>query len=352
MSEATKSSNKQNVIDNLKSKLLNDVFGQDEAVNKVTDKLLIYYNGLGDEGKPIGSFIFTGPTGVGKTELAKSLAKNLDMNLIRFDMSEYTSEHSLSTLIGGAAGLVGYDSGGLLTNAVLKNPKSILLFDEIEKADKKVLNIFLQILDYGILTSTKGAKVSFRESIIIFTSNVGAISSKKRTIGFSSEIYFEKDSLISEYLSPELRARINTHIDFNPLDNEMSKLIAKKYLNDIVLKLRKKNISIEFSEEIVDYISELSKDGLGARNIHNLIESNIKVLISQKLMNRELKEFDEVFIGLVQNYFMLVIKERKMNYTDYEFLTADEAYDFARSNIGTIVTRSQSGIGFVIKNLS
>ena len=171
MSEATKSNNKQNVIDNLKSKLLNDVFGQDEAVNKVTDKLLIYYNGLGDEGKPIGSFIFTGPTGVGKTELAKSLAKNLDMNLIRFDMSEYTSEHSLSTLIGGAAGLVGYDSGGLLTNAVLKNPKSILLFDEIEKADKKVLNIFLQILDYGILTSTKGAKVSFRESIIIFTSN-------------------------------------------------------------------------------------------------------------------------------------------------------------------------------------
>ncbi len=349
MSVANRTNIQFKSIDNLKYKLSNDVFGQDEAISKVVDKVLIHYTGLGDENKPIGSFIFTGPTGVGKTELAKSLAKHLNMHLIRFDMSEYTSENSINTFIGGSAGLVGYENGGLLTNAVLENPKCVLLFDEIEKANQKVLNIFLQMLDYATLTSTKGKKVSFKQAIIIFTSNIGAVSIEKRTVGFGSSTYLEKESTLKEHLSPELRARINSHIDFNPINEEMSKLIVTKYLNEIVSKLSKMDIYLSFSKKVVEHITQLSKDGLGARNIHNIIETNIKLMISQKLISSEIVQFNKVFIDISDEQFV-IIQEKIPKSNDYHFLTAQEAYTFAKVNIGAVVTRSPSGVGFIIKD--
>lgn len=342
-------------VQQLSNELSTEIFGQDEAIRKIVDTIKIHYCGLGDDSKPIGSFLFTGPTGVGKTELAISLAKSLDMNFKRFDMSEYHSEHSVANFIGGAAGYVGYENGGILTNEVMDNPFSVLLFDEIEKADPKVMNIFLQILDYAKLTSTKGCDVSFENTIVIFTSNLGSKSVTKRTAGFSSSEYLVVENDVNDFLSPEFRARINSHIEFNLLNDSVSKLIAKKYLNKLKSKIEDNNINFEYSKNVVDAIATMSKDGLGARNIQNIISDNIKAKVSSIMLDGTLNSKQTIHLDYKENMFSFEaisksfqnIKSSQQNL--FDFATAQEAQEYAKANIGTSITRSSSGKGYIIK---
>jgi ATP-dependent Clp protease ATP-binding subunit ClpA len=346
-------SKSNNKIISLNQNLKSEIFGQDLIIDALTNALSIHYAGLGDETKPIGSFLFTGPTGVGKTELAKSLAKHLEMNFVRFDMSEYMSERSADTLFGGAAGLVGYENGGLLTNAIMDEPYSVLLLDEIEKADPKVLNIFLQVLDYGILTSTKGDKVSFHNCIIICTSNLGAVATTKRTMGFNSTIYEEKQSSVEGFLAPELRARINMQLEFNSLTDEMMQMIANKYLSKIALKMKKSQISLQWDDAVLEYIASLSKEGLGSRGIQNIINAKITQVAAQMILSANVSK---IILKIEESAIVIEKFENKQEYKNQDlchnndyFPTAEEAYAYARAHIGTTIIRANDGVGFTIK---
>lgn len=346
-------------IKSLESNLKSKIFGQDDAITTIINYITISAAGLNNKEKPIGSFLFTGPTGVGKTELAKQLSNELNIPFKRFDMSEFSTERSADNLIGGAAGLVGYEEGGLLTNAILENQQCILLFDEIEKADITVLNKFLQIMDYGKLTSSKGEEVYFNNTIVIFTSNLGAIKMEKRTAGFSSITYKETQNSFDEYLSPEFIGRINQIVEFNPLNINISKIIIKKYFNQIEKLLINKSISIEVTDTLIRKIIEISDEKLGARNLENILNQNIKLVISQELLSGKLHDFSKIAFDWdeqVNNYKYSIKKEEILINTPslhsnstYSFANAEDALIYAKENIGKIITRSPNGKGYIVK---
>lgn len=274
----------------LSSDIKKKVFGQDEAIDKVTEAIMLSRAGLGDPDKPIASYLFVGPTGVGKTEIAKQLAENLNIELIRFDMSEYMEEHSVAKLIGAPAGYVGYEDGGLLVEKVRNNPHCVLLFDEIEKAHPKVYNAFLQVLDYGTLTDSQGRKADFRNAVIIFTSNCGAHSATKKSIGFTEDVSVKTNtSAISESVnntfSPEFRNRLSGIITFNALSHEMAEKIVDKYLNELSVLLKEKNCSFRITEEARNYIiKEGITDVYGARELIRVIAKKVKPLFVTELL--------------------------------------------------------------------
>lgn len=274
----------------LSSDIKKKVFGQDEAIDKVTEAIMLSRAGLGDPDKPIASYLFVGPTGVGKTEIAKQLAENLNIELIRFDMSEYMEEHSVAKLIGAPAGYVGYEDGGLLVEKVRNNPHCVLLFDEIEKAHPKVYNAFLQVLDYGTLTDSQGRKADFRNAVIIFTSNCGAHSATKKSIGFTEDVSVKTNtSAISESVnntfSPEFRNRLSGIITFNALSHEMAEKIVDKYLNELSVLLKEKNCSFKITEEARNYIiKEGITDVYGARELIRVIAKKVKPLFVTELL--------------------------------------------------------------------
>lgn len=274
----------------LSSDIKKKVFGQDEAIDKVTEAIMLSRAGLGDTDKPIASYLFVGPTGVGKTEIAKQLAENLNIELIRFDMSEYMEEHSVAKLIGAPAGYVGYEDGGLLVEKVRNNPHCVLLFDEIEKAHPKVYNAFLQVLDYGTLTDSQGRKADFRNAVIIFTSNCGAHSATKKSIGFTEDVSVKTNtSAISESVnntfSPEFRNRLSGIITFNALSHEMAEKIVDKYLNELSVLLKEKNCSFKITEEARNYIiKEGITDVYGARELIRVIAKKVKPLFVTELL--------------------------------------------------------------------
>lgn len=346
--------NSQKTIKNLEANLKKTIFGQDVAIERLVDYITISYAGLNDKEKPIGSFLFTGPTGVGKTELAKELAKQLGMHFERFDMSEYATERSSDNLIGGAAGLVGHENGGLLTNAIIKNPNSVVLFDEIEKADKQVLNKLLQVMDYGLLTSSKGEKAYFQDTIIIFTSNLGAIKTTKRTVGFGSSTYVETQNDMDEFLSPEFKGRINQVIEFNPIDDEISKLIIKKSFNKINKILKDKKITVEPTQNLIDRLVEKRDARFGARNLDNIITQSIKTIVAKELIANNITTFSKILFDWNEekDHYFYTIKDKESNtnqkasnyYDDYK-----EACKYAKANPGVVLTRSPCGNGFIIK---
>lgn len=270
----------------LNEELQQRVKGQDDAVKLVSDAVLRGRAGINDPNKPIGSFLFLGPTGVGKTELAKALAFSLfdsEKSMIRFDMSEFMEKHSVSKLIGAPPGYIGYDQAGALTEAVRRNPYSVLLFDEIEKAHSDVLNLFLQILDEGSLKDSQGHNVNFKNTIIIMTSNIG------------SQLILEdkKDKVMSEllvYLKPELVNRIDEVIIFNPLDEDVVKDIANKLLNDLSIRLKNEDYLVRFDAKIASIISSRAfSNEFGARPLKRWIQNNIEnklaeLIIANKLM--------------------------------------------------------------------
>ena len=360
----TSSHNKlKNITINLKS----SIFGQDHAIDLIIDILKINSVGLGNRNKPIGSFLFTGPTGVGKTELAIQLAKNLEMDFKRFDMSEYSEKHSIKNFIGGDAGLVGYENGGLLVNYMIDNPYSILLFDEIEKADSKVLDIFLQILDYGILTSTKGEIVDFSNTIIIFTSNLSNNHTKlKKTMGFISNYVLEEDDSennVNIYLRPEFRGRIDHIISFNELSQNMIKLIIDKNITELENKLSSYNINIQLSTILKDHIiSIFLHNNLGARSIEKFFRDNINILISNEIINNIIKNCSLLTICMIEETKVIYIKNITKKNEKLEsdsisfelnnnqwFNNAIEAQEFAKNNPMISITRSPCGNGYIVK---
>ena len=298
----------RNKILGLSDKLHERVIGQDEAVNKVSDAIIRARSGLKDINKPIGSFIFLGPTGVGKTELAKSLAEAMfdsEKNMIRIDMSEYMEKYSVSRLIGAAPGYVGYEEGGQLTEAVRSNPYSVILFDEIEKAHPDVFNILLQVLDDGRLTDSQGRTVNFKNTIIIMTSNIGSsylIDGLKEDGTIDEENRKLVDSSLSASFKPEFLNRIDDIVMFKPLTSDQIYKIIDLQIEDISKRLEDRDITIELSKPAHEYILEKSYDvEYGARPIKRFLQANIETNLGRKIIEGNIMEGDHVIIDLDKN---------------------------------------------------
>lgn len=281
----------------LKNTLEQRVVGQDEALTLVSDAILRSKAQIQDENRPIGSFLFLGPTGVGKTEVAKALAEQLfdsEDHIIRIDMSEYMEKHAVSRLIGAPPGYVGYDEGGQLTEAVRRNPYSIVLFDEVEKAHPDVFNVLLQILDDGRITDAKGVTVDFKNTILIMTSNLG---SQYAFDPDKSEMKTNYMNEVKRYFKPEFVNRIDEIVVFNALDNEMLAKVARKFMNELRIRLEKKDIHLDVSKKVYDMIVEQGVDPVfGARPMRRYIQRNIETLIAKQMIGQGFNSDDVIYL--------------------------------------------------------
>ncbi len=338
-------------LKNLSNNLNDRIFGQDYVIESVVDLLNINMAGLGDGNKPIGSFLFTGPTGVGKTELAKELAKLLDIHFERFDMSEYADEYSARNLTGAQMGLVGHEDGGLLTNAISEHPHCVLLLDEIEKADKAVYNTFLQVLDYGTLKDTKGNKVDFTNTIIIMTSNLGA--NEVRGIGFGNT-KLHKESAVVDFLTPEFRNRLDMMVEFNTLSEDMIMQVTDKFIGDFADKLHEKSVDMTVSEDAKLLLNHMGfESAMGARSVSRAIDREFKRVVSKEMLFGELQYGGSVLIDIDEDGFTYEYKEVVKKHPtsvsgSYDFETAEEAHAYAKEHFGVWVRKSASGIGYSI----
>ena len=289
--EQSITSNDKKNLKNIETNLKRVIFGQDKAVETLSNAIKLSRVGLRDENKTIGSFLFTGPTGVGKTEISKQLSEILGIELIRFDMSEYMERHTVSRLIGAPPGYVGFDQGGLLTEAIVKSPHCVLLLDEIEKAHPDIFNILLQVMDAGVLTDNNGRKSDFRNVILIMTTNIGAELLSKRNIGFSKTTN-ESDAMnsLNKLFSPEFRNRLDETIQFNYLDKNVILSIVDKFLTKLQAQLDKKNVEINVSSKVINWIADNGYDKeMGARPMERFISQNIKKPLVDKLLFGSLK---------------------------------------------------------------
>jgi ATP-dependent Clp protease ATP-binding subunit ClpA len=292
----TITSDDMEVLQSLEKDLKARVFGQDEAIEKLVKTIKLSRAGLKSDDKPIGGFLFTGPTGVGKTEIAKELAKEMGINFVRFDMSEYMEKHSVSKLIGSPAGYVGFEEGGQLTEIIKRHPHSVLLLDEIEKAHIDVLNILLQILDNAQLTDNVGAKIDFKNVIIILTSNI--TSNEAPVMGFEQELS-QKDTAVKKFLSPEFRNRLDDIIYFKTLDTDVVVHIVNKFIVELEAKLIDKEIKISLDKRAKEFLAKKGYDKhLGARPLSRVIDKEIKEVITDEILFGELKNGGEVKITL------------------------------------------------------
>ena len=278
---------------NIKQKL----YGQDEVVEKVLERVYISFAGIGNSLKPMASFLFLGPTGTGKTELAKLLSENLGMGLLRYDMSEYQEKHTVSTLIGAPPGYVGFEdgnlSGGKLISDLSKNPFSIVLFDEVEKAHPDVSNIFLQLLDEGHITSSSGKTVDCKNTIIIMTSNLGAVDNDRHNIGFSTSLEKsgEEDRAMKDFFKPELRNRIDVVCKFNKLDSLAIKKVVVKFIDQLRTSLQERNIRLAITESAMDHLAEKGYDNkMGARPLGRKIDELLRVPLSKKILFNDIRD--------------------------------------------------------------
>jgi len=276
-------------LKDLRKNLKMVIYGQDNAVDKVSDAILLSRSGLGHEHKPMASFLFAGPTGVGKTELARQLAFNLDGHLERIDMSEYMEKHSVSKLIGAPPGYVGFGEGGVLTDAVKKHPHCVLLLDEIEKAHPDVYNILLQVMDHGSLTDSQGRVTDFRNAIIILTTNAGAKEMDSGAIGlgggFIKEATHKRDSALKNFFTPEFRNRLDGIIHFNKLGTDYIVQVVDKFLMELEGKLAAKNVSIDVDEDAKEWMAKTGYDPkMGARPIARLVDQEIKKPLSHEIL--------------------------------------------------------------------
>ncbi|GIW37080.1 MAG: ATP-dependent Clp protease ATP-binding subunit ClpA [Meiothermus sp.] len=279
------------VLANLEQELKGAVFGQDRAVEEVASAIKLSRAGLRDPQKPMGSYLFAGPTGVGKTELARQLAASLGVPLLRFDMSEYMEKHSVSRLIGAPPGYVGFDQGGLLTDAVLQNPHCVLLLDEIEKAHPDLYAILLQVMDYGKLTDHNGKTVDFRSTILIMTTNAGAAEASERRVGFLGGTKAEaSDEALKRMFTPEFRNRLDAIVHFDPLSPAIMQQIVDKFLRQLASQLKERKVALETSPEAVAWLAEKGYDPLmGARPLARLIQEKIKKPLADLLLFGPLK---------------------------------------------------------------
>ena len=296
------------LLKSLKKRLQSRIFGQNEAIESLYTSLLKNKAGLGSANKPIGVFLFTGASGVGKSELAKELALNLNINFLRFDMSEYAESHTISRLIGAPAGYVGFEQGGLLVESIRKTPHCVLLLDEIEKAHESIYNLLLQVFDNATLTDNSGNKADFRNVIIIMTSNI--TTKNLPALGFGMDKNSSNDRSIKDLFSPELKNRIDCICHFNHLDNACLKLIIKKQINDLNSQL--KNAEVCLNASVYDYLLSLDFDkSLGAREIARLIDTHIKTKLSELLLFGNLKNNAKIQISCKNNKLEFNAKIRK-----------------------------------------
>jgi ATP-dependent Clp protease ATP-binding subunit ClpA len=296
----TVSSDDKNALKNLDRDLKNVVFGQEKAIEALSAAIKMARSGLGNPQKPIGSFLFSGPTGVGKTEVARQLAFIMGVELIRFDMSEYMERHAVSRLIGAPPGYVGFEQGGQLTEAINKHPYAILLLDEIEKAHPDIFNILLQVMDHGTLTDNNGRKADFRNVVVIMTTNAGAESLSKPSLGFtSSKQTGDEMADIKRLFSPEFRNRLDATIPFKMLNEEIILRVVDKFLLQLEQQLNEKKVDIHFTEPLRQYLAKQGFDPLmGARPMARLIQDTIRKALADELLFGKLSDGGEVTVDI------------------------------------------------------
>jgi len=294
------SSSDKDALSKLHKRLKMTVFGQDSAIDALTDAIHLNRSGLSDEAKPVGSFLFAGPTGVGKTEVTQQLAKALGVELLRFDMSEYMEKHTVSRLIGAPPGYVGYEQAGLLTDAVVKHPYSVVLLDEIEKAHSDVYNILLQVMDHATLTDSNGRKVDFRNVILVMTTNAGVRETVKQSIGFKEQ----KEDLkameeINQIFTPEFRNRLDNIIWFNHLDPQVITQVVDKFIVQLQVQLDKKQVSLEVDNDAKVWLAENGYDkAMGARPMGRLIQDKLKKPLANEILFGKLQDGGSVLVKL------------------------------------------------------
>lgn len=284
--EKTVSSSDKVSLEKLEENLKRVIFGQDQAISSLAASIKLSRAGLGLVEKPVGSFLFSGPTGVGKTEVSKQLALIMGIEFIRFDMSEYMERHTVSRLIGAPPGYVGYDQGGLLTESVTKHPHSVILLDEMEKAHPEVFNILLQVMDHGTLTDNNGRKADFRNVVLVMTTNAGAHDMSRASMGFNAQDHTSDGvEIIKKTFSPEFRNRLDAMISFNPLSIEVIKTVVDKFLVELQAQLDEKKVQLEVSEKARDWIADKGYDKtMGARPMQRLIQENIKKPLAEEIL--------------------------------------------------------------------
>jgi ATP-dependent Clp protease ATP-binding subunit ClpA len=296
---------------NLETELKSVIYGQDEAVSGVTSAVKISRAGIGSPLKPVGSFLFCGPTGCGKTELARQLADKMGIQFIRFDMSEYSEKHTVSKLIGSPPGYVGFEQSGLLTEALLRTPHCVLLLDEIEKAHSDIYNILLQIFDYGTLTDNNGRKADFRNAIVIMTSNVGARQLDAPVIGFGDEVRPETSTRkeVEKYFSPEFRNRLDGIIFFNRLSRELMRRIVRKFIVRLQESLLERGVKITLTEKAIDWFAEKGFDPkMGARPLERLIRSSLQEKLADEILFGKLEQGGGVRVDITRGEISLSVR--------------------------------------------
>ena len=296
-------------LKNLEEELRLGVFGQDDAVDSLSTSIKLSRSGLAAEDKPMGSFLFAGPTGVGKTEICKQLARIMGVKLLRFDMSEYMERHSISKLIGSPPGYVGYDEGGLLTEAVNSSPYAVLLLDEIEKAHPDIFNLLLQVMDHGMLTDANGRAVDFRNVILVMTSNVGAHSVQRASIGFNEQDHSQDyEGELKKTFTPEFRNRLSEIIYFNSLSEEVVVFVVNKFLFELEDTLESQNVSLAISDAARQWFATNGYDAqMGARPMARLIEKEIRKPLADELLFGRLINGGAVKVGVKKDKIALAI---------------------------------------------
>jgi ATP-dependent Clp protease ATP-binding subunit ClpA len=304
------SSDDRSVLKNLEADLKKVVYGQDEAITEVAKAVKRARAGLGRPHAPIGSFLFAGPTGVGKTEVAKKLAETLGVHFERFDMSEYMEKHNVARLIGAPPGYVGYEEGGQLTEAIRKHPYTVLLLDEVEKAHPDVMNILLQVMDNATLTDNDGIKTDFRNVIIIMTSNLGVKSAPQ--VGFHKDDTHKAESAIGDFFAPEFRNRLDAIVHFKPLSEEVMVHIVEKFLGELEAQLADKEIKIEATEEAKRYFAEKGFDpALGARVMNRVIQDEVKTPLTDEVLFGELQDGGIVKLSMKDDKLVIAYESAK-----------------------------------------
>ncbi|HCC72551.1 MAG TPA: ATP-dependent Clp protease ATP-binding subunit ClpA, partial [Methylophilaceae bacterium] len=307
------SNDDKHALKNLERDLKAVIFGQDKAIENLASAIKMTRSGLGIPNKPIGNFLFSGPTGVGKTEVARQLAYILGIELIRFDMSEYMERHTVSRLIGAPPGYVGFDQGGLMTEAVHKQPYCVLLLDEIEKAHPDIFNILLQVMDHGSLTDSNGRKTDFRNVTLIMTTNAGAESLSKTSMGFTqSKKIGDEQTEIKRLFTPEFRNRLDATVSFAPLSHEVILKVVDKFLMQLEDQLHEKKVDATFTDSLKSYLAKNGFDpSMGARPMSRLIQDIIRKALADELLFGKLTNGGNVTIDIDSNDKLKLIFEEE-----------------------------------------
>jgi ATP-dependent Clp protease ATP-binding subunit ClpA len=315
-------------LGNLMGNLQSEVYGQETALEEVVDKILVARAGLKSENKPIGSFVFMGPTGCGKTETAKALAKHLGTKLLRFDMSEYQEKHSISKLIGSPPGYVGFEeNAGLLITQIQECPNAVLLFDEVEKSHPDVSTILLQMMDNGFITGSNGKKADCRNIVLILTTNAGAQASEKNQIGFGSQEREYEDKELKKFFAPEFRNRLDGIITFAKLSKETMIKIVGKFMVELKDQIRDKGIKIKLKDDAIDLLIKKGFDSkMGARPLQRVIDKEIKRPLAKLMLFGDLKNGGILTIGVDNDNIALLVKPKvpRLEYNEQDQSTSQD----------------------------